>query len=105
MVIWVDCFVLLEHGFLGKKVGADVLMDVVVEFVVVKGLDVVQAGFFVTFWRCCLVDIMGVRLVMEVVVGAVVLVVLWSWCEGDGLWFEIGCGSWRCKKWRRGCGD
>ena len=35
MVIWVDCFVLLEHGFLGKMVGVDFLMDVVVEVVVV----------------------------------------------------------------------
>ena len=30
MVIWADCFVLLEQGFLGKMVGMDVLMDVVV---------------------------------------------------------------------------
>ena len=74
MEIWVDCFVLLEHGSLGKKVGADVLMDVLVEVVVVEGLDVVQAGFFVTSRRGFLVDIMGVRLLMEVVVGVVVLV-------------------------------
>ena len=31
MVIWADCFVYLEQGFLGQMVGADVLMDVVVE--------------------------------------------------------------------------
>ena len=30
MVIWADCFLLLEQGFLGKMVGMDVLMDVVV---------------------------------------------------------------------------
>ena len=51
MAIWVDCFVLLEYGFLGKEVGADGLMHVVVEIIVVEGLDVVQAGFSVTFWR------------------------------------------------------
>ena len=42
MVIWADCFVLLERGFLGKMVGTDVLMDVVVEVVVVEAVDVVQ---------------------------------------------------------------
>ena len=31
MVIWADWFVYLEQGFLGQMVGADVLMDVVVE--------------------------------------------------------------------------
>ena len=75
MAIWVDCFVLLEYGFLGKEVGADGLTHVVVEIIVVEGLDVVQAGFSVTFWRgfFC-VDIRCVRLLMEVVVGALVLV-------------------------------
>ena len=42
MVIWADCFVLLERGFLGKMVGTDVLVDVVVEVVVVEAVDVVQ---------------------------------------------------------------
>ena len=36
MVIWVDCFVLLECIFLVKMVGAGMFMDVVVEFVVVR---------------------------------------------------------------------
>ena len=49
MVIWVDCFVLLEHGFLGKMVGVDFLMDVVVEVVVVEAVDKVRIGFFVFF--------------------------------------------------------
>ena len=73
MVIWADCFVLLEHGFLGKMVGADVLMDVVVE-----AAEVVQAGFFVFLRRGCLEDMMDVRVVIENVVGAVVLV-WWRW--------------------------
>ena len=30
MVIWADCFGLLERGFLGKIVGTDVLMDVLI---------------------------------------------------------------------------
>ena len=74
MVIWADCFVLLERGFLGKMVAVDVLMDAVVEVVVVEGVDVVQAGFFVFFRHGCLGDVMGVRVVMEVGVGVVVLV-------------------------------
>ena len=45
MVIWViwcsDCFVLLERGFLGKMVGTDRLMDVVVGVAVVEAVDVV----------------------------------------------------------------
>ena len=48
-MIWSDCFVLLEHGFLGKVVGADVLIDVVVEVVVVEAAVVVEAGFFLSF--------------------------------------------------------
>ena len=47
MVIWADCFVLSEQGFLGKMVGTDVLMYMVVEFVVVEAVDVIQAGCFV----------------------------------------------------------
>ena len=75
MMILSNSFVLLEHGFLGKVVGADVLIDEVVEVVVVEAADVVEAGFFFVFSRhSCLGDIMGVRVVIEVVVGAVVLV-------------------------------
>ena len=44
MMIRADCFVLLERGFLGKMIGTDVLMDVVVEIAVVAAVDVVQAG-------------------------------------------------------------
>ena len=47
MVIWVDCFLLLESDFRGKMVGTDVVMQVVVEIVVVEAVDVVLAGFFV----------------------------------------------------------
>ena len=36
MVILVDCFLLLERDFLGKMVGTDVVMEVVVEVVVVE---------------------------------------------------------------------
>ena len=41
MVIWGDGFILLEQGLLGKMVGTDVLMDVVVEIVLVETVDVV----------------------------------------------------------------
>ena len=54
----------MEHGFFGMMVGTDVLMDVVVEVVVVKTVKVVQAGFFVFLQRCCLGDMMGVRVVI-----------------------------------------
>ena len=47
IVIWVDCFVLIEYGFLGKMVGADLLMDVVDEVFVVEAVEVVQAVFFI----------------------------------------------------------
>ena len=68
MVIWEVCFVLSKRGFLGKMVGMDMLMDVVVEFVVVEAV------------------VMGVRGLVEVVVGAVVLfgvlvLVWWMWSE------------------------
>ena len=54
------------------------VMDVMVE-VVVEAVEVVRAGFFFVFFRRgCLGDIMGVRVVIEVVVGVVVLV-LWRW--------------------------
>ena len=74
LVIWVNCFALLEHGFLSKMVGADMLIDVFVEVVVVEAVDVVRAGLFVFFRHGCFGDMMGVRVVMEVVVGVVVLV-------------------------------
>ena len=64
MVIWVDGFVLLEQRFLGKMVGTNVLMDMVVEFVVVEAVDVVQAVFFVFFQCGCLEDMMGARVVI-----------------------------------------
>ena len=51
MVIWADCFVLLERGFLGKMVGMEVLIEAMVEVLV---LDVVQAGFFCLFLTCLL---------------------------------------------------
>ena len=84
MVIWVDCFAILERDFLGKEVGVDVVMKVVIEVVVVEAVDVVQAGFFVFFRHGCLGKIVGARVVMEVVFGVVVLVwwrwsVVWEW--------------------------
>ena len=76
MLIWADYFILLEGGFLDKMVGVDVLLDVVVvEVVVVETVDVVQVWFFIFFWFVW-GDRMGVRVVIEVVVGLVVLV-LW----------------------------
>ena len=86
MVIWANCFLLLEHGFLGKMVGADVLMDVVVEVVVVELMNMVQSGFFSLFTTWFLVrDMVGLRVRIEVVVGVVVLVgavvalLWWRW--------------------------
>ena len=53
-------------------------MEVVVEVVVVEAADVVGARFFV-FFRCgCLGDLMGVKVVIEVVVG-VVMLTCWKW--------------------------
>ena len=78
MVIWADCFLLVERDFWGKMVGTNVVMEVVVEVIVVEAVDVVRAGFFV-FSRCgCLGDMMDVKVVIEVVVGVVALV-LWRW--------------------------
>ena len=85
MVIWANCFLLLEHGFLGKMVGADVLMDVVVEVVMVELMNMVQSGFFSLFTTWFLRDMVGVRVRIEVVVGVVVLVgavvalLWWRW--------------------------
>ena len=81
IVIWADCFVLLEHDFLGKMVGADMVMEVVVEVavvIVVETVDVVQAGFFCLFQAWFLGNMMGARVVMEFVVGVLVLV-CWRW--------------------------
>ena len=83
MVIWA-IFLLLERKCLGKMVGTDVVMAVVVEFVVVEAVDVVQAGLFVFSRHDCLGDMMDVKVVVEVVVGVVVLVwwrwtVVWEW--------------------------
>ena len=63
-------------GFLfGIVIWGNVLLDVVVvEIVVVETVDVAQVWFFIFFWRGCMEDMMGVRLVIEVVVGVVVLV-------------------------------
>ena len=74
IMIWTNCFDLLERDFLGKMVVTDVMMEVLVEVVVVGAVDVVRAGFFVFFMRGCLGDIMGVRVVIEVVVGVVEVV-------------------------------
>ena len=71
MVIWADCFVVFERDFLGKMVGTDVVMKVVVEVVEVEAVDVVHAGFFVFFRRGCLENMMGVRVTVEVGVGVV----------------------------------
>ena len=68
MMIWADRFFLLKCGFLDEMVGTDVLMDVVDEVVVVEPMNVVQEGFFVFIRRGCLGEMMGVRVVIEVVV-------------------------------------
>ena len=52
---------------------------VVVEVVVVETVDVVQACFFVFFLYGCLGDMMGVRVMIEVVVSVVALV--WWRCS------------------------
>ena len=84
IVISADCFILLERGFLDKMVGADVLLDVVaVKIVVVETVDVVQVWFCV-FLAWLFGDMMGVRVVIEIVVGVVVLV-WWCWCGGGVL--------------------
>ena len=78
MVIWAGRFVILERDFLGKMVGVDVMMEIVVEVVVLEAVDVVQAGFLVFFRRGYLGNMMGATVVMEVVVGMMVLV-WWRW--------------------------
>ena len=59
------------------------VMEVVVEVVVVEGVDVVRAGFL-SFLGLSVWDMMGARMVIEVVVGVVELVwwkwsVVWEW--------------------------
>ena len=83
-VMWVDCFVVVEQDFLGKMVGADMVIDVVAEVVVVEIADMVRALFFVFSSRGCLGNMMGASVVIEVVVGVVVLVwrrwsLVWDW--------------------------
>ena len=77
MVIWMD-FLLLEYEFLGKMLGMDMVMELVVEVVLVEAVGVVRAGFFVFSRRVCLGDVMDVKVVIEFVVGVVVLV-WWKW--------------------------
>ena len=74
MMIFADCFVLLERYFLGKMVGTDVMMEILVEVAVVETVHVARGTFFVFFRRGCLGNMMGVRVVIEFVVGVVVLV-------------------------------
>ena len=73
IVISVDCFVLLECNLLGKMVGTDMVMEVMVEVVVMEAVDV-----FLIFRSDCFENMMGVRVVIEVMVGVVVLV-WWRW--------------------------
>ena len=49
MVIWPNCFLLLECHVLGKMVGTDLVMEVVLQVFVVEAVDVMQAGFFCLF--------------------------------------------------------
>ena len=56
-------------------------------------MDVMQVGFFVLFWRGCLGDMMGVRVVMEVIVGSVCWLVWWCWCGGGSVRMGVGVGS------------
>ena len=77
------------NGFFGVDGRYGHVDGFVVEVVVMEAVDVVgavQVGLFVFSLRCCLGDVMGVRVVMEVVVGVVVLfgavvLVWWRWSE------------------------
>ena len=56
IVIWADIFVILGRDFLRKMMRPEVLMEVVVELVVGKTVDIVQEDFFVfsmtwLFWK------------------------------------------------------
>ena len=68
--------------------GMEVVVEVLIEVVVVDSVDVVQTGFFLFFNYGCLGNMMGVRVVIEVVAG----------CGGRGLSCENGCGNWWCRK-------
>ena len=61
MVIWADCFLLSEGDFLGKMVGKDMVMKMVVDVVVEEAVDVVRAGVFVFSRHGCLGDMMDVK--------------------------------------------
>ena len=74
IVIWVDFFVFLGRNFLGKMVGAEMVIEVVVEVVVGEAVEVMQANYFVFLRYGCLGKMMGARVVIEVVVEVVVLV-------------------------------
>ena len=79
LVIWGNCVILLERGFLDKMVDTDVLLDVVVvEIVVVETVDVMQVWFFDFFQRGCMGDMVGVRVVI-VVVETVFAMVVFVW--------------------------
>lgn len=68
IVIWADFCVFLGHVCFGEMLGAEVVIEVVVEVVVGK------VDFFY-FVRCdCLRKMMGPRVVIEVVFEVVVLV-------------------------------
>ena len=76
MVLRADCFILLERDFLGNMVGENVLLDMVaVDVVVVETVDVVLVWFFVFFWCGYLRDMMGVRVVIEVVLGTLIHII------------------------------
>ena len=71
IVIWVDCFVLSEHDFMEKMAG----VEVVAEVFVIEIEDVVRAGF-VVFRYGCFGNMMGARVVIQVIVG---VLVWWGW--------------------------
>ena len=69
LVIWADGFVLLQCDFLGKIVGVDVVMEVVV----VEAVNMVQANFCF-FEMSFFGEDDGARLMIEVVLAMMVLV-------------------------------
>ena len=71
IVIWADCFVLLEHDFMEKMAG----VEVVAEVFVIEIEDVVRAGF-VVFRYGCFGNMTGARVVIQVIVG---VLVWWGW--------------------------
>ena len=64
MVMWEDFFVFLGRDCLGEMIGAEMVMEVVVEVVVGEAVKVVRADFFVFLRRDCLRKMMGVRVVI-----------------------------------------